>query len=218
MACSNCDKDLPIVNKKYNLCPNCNSIRLTGKSMAERQAESSSNYRQKYVTNFRKKVTEETDEEVEKQFFRRIGKSSKPIKQQTTKEAGIKSQLSDLKKEIELEAVQNNEYYCKGCGKAHVGLDKSHILSIGQFKLYELLKENIQLMCRECHRIWESGTIEEQMNLHCFVDNLRFIFTKEPLVYQKFVTRIEEYKAWLIPDKDGDKIRAINEILLLITP
>jgi hypothetical protein len=68
-------------------------------------------------------------------------------------------------------------------------------------------------MCRGCHRIWESGTIEEQVGLLCFIDNLQFIYTLEPLVFQKFITRIEEYKVWLIEEKDQDKIRVINEIL-----
>jgi hypothetical protein len=223
LACDNCGKDLPIINKKYNLCTNCNSIRLTGKSLQERQVESSSKYRQKYVTNFCKKVTRETDEldlsiPLPKKSFKvkvniKSVRKFTPIRQQTKKEAVVKSHLSIMKRDIELEAVQNNEYYCKGCGKSHVGLDKSHILSVGQFKQYELIKANIQLMCRGCHRIWESGTIEEQVGLLCFIDNLQFIYTLEPLVFQKFITRIEEYKVWLIEEKDQDKIRVINEIL-----
>lgn len=205
MPCSNCDKNLPIVNKKYELCNNCNSIRLTGKSLVERQVESSSKYREKYVTNFRNKVTRETTN--------LVTNNRKPIRRQTAKESVVKSQLSNLKKDIELEAVQNNEYYCKGCGVSHVGLDKSHILSVGQFKALELIKNNIQLLCRSCHSIWESGTIEQQMKLNCFIDNLHFIYTQDQVSYRKFITRIEEYKAWLIDGKDQGKIKAINEIL-----
>jgi hypothetical protein len=214
LSCNNCSKELPIVNKNYGLCGDCNSIRLTGKTLAERQAESASKYREKYVTNFRKKVSAETDYQISPKYSS-VRKSGKPIKQQTKKESGIKSQLSQVKRGIELEAVQNNEYYCKGCGRSHVGLDKSHILSVGQYKQYELIKANIQLLCRDCHIIWESGTIEQQMKLHCFVDNLQFICTLEPLVHQKFITRIEEYKVWLIAEKDQEKIRDINEILSL---
>jgi hypothetical protein len=213
LACSKCERDYPIVNKKYELCNNCNSIRLTGKSLTERQADSSQKYLKKAHERFRAKVTEETDHEVDLSRFR---KSPKPVKQQTSREAVVKGKLSQIKRDIELEAVQNNEYFCNGCGRSHVGLDKSHILSVGQYKQYELIKANIQLLCRDCHKIWESGTIEEQMSLLCFVDNLQFIFTLEPLVHQRFITRIEEWKVWLIAENDQDKIRAVNEILELV--
>jgi hypothetical protein len=212
LACNHCTKNKPIVNLKYGICSNCNSIRLTGKSLTERQADSSQKYLNKAKERFRNKVREETDLQISPKIYP-IRRSAKPIRQQTKKEAGIKSQLSAVKKDIELEAVQNNEYFCKGCGKSHVGLDKSHILSVGQYKQYELFKANMQLMCRDCHKIWESGTIEEQMGLLCFVDNLQFIFTLEPLVHQKFITRIEEYRVWLIAGKDKERISGINEIL-----
>lgn len=214
MACSKCSQPKKIVNVKYNLCDNCNSIRLTGKSLQERQAESVTKYREKafkrYPSGLNKQRTFVTNTN------RKCDK--KPIRQQTKKEAGVKSQLSILKTSIELEAIQSGEYYCKGCGKSQSGLDKSHILSVGQYKHLELLKANIQLLCRNDHIIWESGTIEQQMRLHCFVDNLRFIYTVEPLVHQKFVTRMEEYKAWLIPEKDKGKIEWVEGILAEIMP
>lgn len=126
-----------------------------------------------------------------------IKKSSSPIlkkaliKKQTAKESSIKKKLSLLKREIELEAVQNNEYYCKGCGKSYPGLDKSHILSVGQYKHLELVKENIQLMCRKDHKIWESGNIELMIKLNCFNDNLLFIKQHDLIAYNKLLTKLE---------------------------
>lgn len=212
MPCSACKKDFPIVNKKYELCSNCNSLRLTGKSLQERNQESASKYREKTFQRFREKVKEEADV-LESPKFSTIRRSSVKVNPQTKKEAGVKSALSLLKKEIELEAVQEGRYYCAGCGKSHVGLDKSHILSIGQYKRYELLKGNIQLLCRNCHMIWESGTIEQQMKLHCFIGNLQFIYPLEPLHFQRFVTRIEEYVLWLIEEQDKEKIAQVSRIL-----
>lgn len=107
MPCSKCNKDYPIVNKKYNLCGFCNHERLHGKTVQETAQEQGA----KYLLNYAKKQN---------------GKEPK-IKQQTSKEASVKSKLGQLKKEIELEAVQNNEYYCWGCGTSYVGLDKSPI-------------------------------------------------------------------------------------------
>jgi hypothetical protein len=205
MSCNGCSKSKPIVNKKYGLCDDCNSIRLTGQSKGERQAESASKYKQKVLQRFRDKVETEN--------FIISGKHRKPIKSQTKKEQGIKGQLSRLKTSIRLESVQENQYYCCGCGKASPILDCSHILSVGQFKHLELVKENIQLMDRDCHRVWESGTISQQMNLLCFSSNLVFIYCYDTTTFNKFITRIEEYQAWLIEDQDKGKVLKISKIL-----
>lgn len=195
-----------IVNVKYDLCDDCNSVRLTGKTKAERQKESATKFRNKQQVNNQirsshtamvKPVREKKDRGL---FVRHVGviappkKVYMPIRQQTSKEAGVKSKLHVLKNEIEMDAVQNNEYFCCGCGHAHPGLDKSHILSVGQYKPYELIKENIQLMCRDCHLIWESGAIEQQLKLECFVANVIWIFSiGEMEAYNKIITRIESY-------------------------
>jgi 5-methylcytosine-specific restriction endonuclease McrA len=203
LPCNNCTKDKPIVNVKYGLCAGCNSIRLHGKSLGERQTESVKKYQQK----FRDKVKNETTKIISWKPKQRT-----PVRQQTKKEAGIKSKLSALKKEIRLEAIQNNEYFCKGCGCTE-HLDCSHILSVGQFKHLELIRENIQLMCRKCHLIWESGTIEQQMNLLCFIDNVVFIYFYDKSSFNKFLTRMGEYSTWLIEGKDAAKINQINYII-----
>lgn len=200
MPCNNCNKEKPIANKKYNLCSDCNSIRLTGSSLQERQQQSALKYQQKALQRFRSKVTEETNSYVPNIAIN-WDKKRTPIRKQTSKDAKVKSALSELKKAIELEAVQNNEYYCAGCGKSHVGLDKSHLLSVGQFKYMELVKANIQLMCRTCHQIWEMGTIDQQLDLHCFVDNLIFIYQHDLTSYNKFITRIGEYKSFRFDDE-----------------
>jgi DNA-directed RNA polymerase subunit RPC12/RpoP len=97
LACSSCGKDLPIVNKKYDACANCNSIRLTGKSLQERQAESSLKYKQNAFDRFRQKVTQETDDYTQSgiRSFKSAKKSPigyKPIKQQTLKGSCSKRQ------------------------------------------------------------------------------------------------------------------------------
>jgi hypothetical protein len=112
------------------------------------------------------------------------------IKQQSNKKAKINQELHKVKNEIELEALQNGEYYCKGCGSG-VECDKSHILSIKQFPEYELDKENIDLLCRLCHVDWESGDIGRMMNLHCFPRYMEYIKRKAPLKYNQIVSKME---------------------------
>jgi hypothetical protein len=209
--CSNCQKNLPIVNVRYQLCYNCNSIRLTGKTKQERQAESQQRYRKNYLGRNRSRLLEPGD--IDHVVLYKPKQNRTRIKAQTTEEALIKKQLLALKKEIELEAVQDNHYFCAGCGLSHPCLDKSHILSIGQFKALELIKENMQLMCRTCHIIWESGTIEEKMNLHCFVGNMLFIFYYDQTTFNKLLTKIEVYQTFLIPERDAKKIAYTDQIV-----
>jgi len=206
MTCSGegCNSN-QIVNVKYNLCPNCNSVRTTGCTLAERQRASVLKSKEKQMarskdTKTATVISRSPPEKKDRGLFIRSNQVSlepsryKPVRQQTTKESGIKSKLSVLKKEIELDAIQSNEYYCRGCGKSHPGLDKSHLLSVGQFKHLELIKDNIQLMCREpCHRTWESGSIEAQSRLNCFVDNVVWIHSQDITSYQKFMTRLETF-------------------------
>lgn len=112
-----------------------------------------------------------------------------PVKKQTSKEKTVKNKLSALKKEIELEAIQNNEYYCTGCGKTQAGLDKSHILPVGTHKHLEVVKENIQLMCRSCHIIWESAPLKLKLDLLCFKNNINLI---KKLDYSKYLFIVNE--------------------------
>lgn len=173
MSCSGCGLNKPIQNKKYNLCSDCVFKKShNGQSRQEVYSERSVNKPQKVYV------------------FKR---SLKPIKQQTAKEAVVKKRLSDVKKEIEEEAIQNDEYYCKGCGVSHMGLDKSHLLSIGQYKHLELIRRNIQLLCRKCHIIWEGRNLAEMIQLHCFFDNMLIIKDLDVVAYNMLVTKLIEY-------------------------
>lgn len=148
----------PAVNKKYKLCNECNYKRLhDGKSRVEILL---------------------TKQKPKKRYT---------LRQQTKKQPIISKQLSALKSEIELEKIQNGEYYCKGCGISKSGLDKSHILSVGRYKNLELVKKNIQLLCRDCHNIWEHGSIQEKKRLLCYEENLEIIRSLNQLAYQKFL-------------------------------
>lgn len=180
--CEICSKAKPIVNKKYGACDDCNYFRIHGvtkqEAMKGKQAEWMKKMQQKQIQ--RQLATPK--------------KPTAPIKQQTSKESSIKTKLACIKREIDLEEVQNGTYFCKGCGHSHVGLDKSHILSVGLYKHLELVKENMQLMCRKCHTIWESGTIEEKMELLCFAANLLIIQKYDIEAYNKLITKVEEYE------------------------
>ena len=127
----------------------------------------------------------------------------------------IKLKLSTLKTEIEIEAQQDNHYYCWGCGLGTNGLDKSHILSVKQRKDLELEKANINLLCRKCHMNWESNDIEKMIVLHCFEKDLLYISKKDPRRYNQTVLMIND---WLMRMFDLRLIdeNAVNEELYSI--
>lgn len=191
MSCSKCHKDKPIVNKKYNLCDDCNYERLhRGQSKGEV-------YSARAALRLKKVY--------------QLKRSTKPIRQQTKGEQIIKGKLSTVKTNIELEAVQNDLYYCKGCGYSHPGLDKSHILSVKQRKDLELEKENIDLLCRECHMDWESWDILRMGNLNCFERYVEYISRMDNETYNKITTKIEEYMLW--EPAENETVRRFKNIL-----
>lgn len=117
-----------------------------------------------------------------------IKRSAKPIKQYAPGEKQVKEELSRLKAEIELEALQDGTYYCKGCGGARCnnsGLDKCHILPIGRYKQLELVKENLELMGRPCHEIWDSGTLEEKKELLNYDHMMSIVLKYDELWYNR---------------------------------
>lgn len=179
--CSNCNKHRAIVNRGKTLCDNCNYQRLhSGKTKED-------------IAKEKIKIKESKMREISLKSHDSINHSSfqnkrVKIKAITAKQSNLNKQLSQIKNEIALEAIQNDEYFCKGCGSSSE-IDKSHILSIGQRKDLELVKENIQLLCRRCHIKWESGNYEKMSSLWCFDDNMEYIASIDLEKYHKIVNK-----------------------------
>lgn len=171
--CSNCDLPKPIVNKKYNLCDDCNYMRLhDGKSKADIMREKASS---KVATA--------------KHY---VFKTKKPLSssQKTSKQIVIDKALQALKDSITLDEKQNGTYYCKGCGRSEKHLDRSHILSVKHRKDLELVRENINLLCRTCHIDYESGDILKMLNLHCFEKDFAYIKANDCGRYNKLLDAV----------------------------
>lgn len=177
MSCSQCGQDKPIVNKKRELCDDCNYMRLhNGQTKAEVYSEKAQQKEPKQY-QFKQKATP--------------FKKPKAIKQQTAKEKTRKEELSQVKMKIEEDAIQNDLYYCWGCGRGGVPLDKSHILSVKHRKDLELEEENINLFHRQCHMDWESGDLVKMLKLITFEKDLMYIKSKDKKTYNKIFGSIE---------------------------
>lgn len=177
MECKKCEKSVPIVNKKYWLCNECNFMRLNnGATRGEVYSE-----RAKKREEF--KTPRKTNTKIK----------PKRMKQQTSKERIVKGQLSELKQQIREEANSDNMYYCWGCGIGGEGLDCSHILSVGQRKDLELDKDNINLFCRGCHNNWESNDFKKMYKLLTFEKDLIYIREHDSKRYNQLISMMEEY-------------------------
>lgn len=193
------------MNKKYNLCGDCvfekshdgkTRAQVYSERAAAKQAEVHDRMSKLYAPSRHKYIPNH----------------QKPIKQQTKKEKEVKSKLSEIKTAIDMDEVQNGTYYCKGCGHSKVGLDKSHILAVGQRKDLELDKNNMRLHCRNCHMDWESNDIVRMVRLQCFEDDLQYIFVHDYTVFSKIMTKIDEYLVWETPDNQlVTKLKKIKE-------
>lgn len=173
--CSKCEKQKFIVNKKYNLCDDCNYYRLNGKTKQEVYQERASQKPKKTY-----------------QIKKSPLKNNSKVKIQTQKEKQVKNKLSQLKNQIREKAILENKYFCWGCGKGGVQLDCSHILSVGQRKDLELQEENINLFCRDCHSAWESNNVVKMSSLLTFKKDLDYIKEKDERRYNKLFSQIED--------------------------
>lgn len=200
--CYECLQSKPIVNKKYNLCDDCNFMRLhDGKTKSEVYAERSASKPKKV---YQLKQTP-------------IKRSNKPIKQVTSKQSKRSAELSDLKYNIELQALQDGNYYCWGCGHAKGALDKSHILSVRQRKDLELDPNNINLFCRTCHMDWESNDILKMLKLHSFDKDLQYIQNKDKNRYNSILDALNYFVAHFEEYIESQELRTLYEKALILS-
>lgn len=167
--CTGCHKPKPIVNKKYRVCEDCNYLRIHG-------------------TTKREVAIQKAKSRVPKLPKSRVVSS----KAKATKSKDI--QLYALKVFIRAQAIENDKYECCGChANGNITrLDCSHILSAKQRPDLELVKENIQLLCRDCHNTWESWDPEKMQKLFCFWQNVEYLFTNDVNRFYRLFNKMSE--------------------------
>lgn len=165
--CSNCSQEEWIVNKTYNLCDNCNHIRLHGETKQETAHRKALEYAE-----------------------RRKAKGAHKINQVSDKQKEINKNLAAVKRLVSLERPSE----CQGCMKNTDQLDRSHILSVAQRPDLQLDPRNINLFCRSCHEKWESGDIFKMSSLLSFTKDMRYIFDMDSVRYYKILLKLEDNK------------------------
>lgn len=135
--CKECGRTKLIVNKKYGLCIECNYFRLHGETTVEAA------------------IKREKQQEKEKNI----------ISWQKQKKAKLKPKKKKVTGELKMfqEIWAERDHFCqnKNCG-VYLGevlqpIFFSHRKSKGAYPALRLCKDNIDLLCAECHHKWDFG-------------------------------------------------------------
>jgi 5-methylcytosine-specific restriction endonuclease McrA len=86
--------------------------------------------------------------------------------------------------------VKERDYSCRGCGASNVALDFSHTVARSQAPQLICDPNNIELMCRGCHLIWENGEINNKATLHNFRDMASYMRSKAYPLYVKLMLKL----------------------------
>jgi hypothetical protein len=158
--CSKCGNQTYLTNRTYKLCENCNCIRMHGVGIFEWNSCKKTDYINKQ---------KEKNKDVKKEripYFSFKGESTY-------------KKLLAVKKEVRLEAIANDTYFCKGCGRGDIALDCSHIIAVSQRPDLQLDKDNINLFCRFCHDVWGSGDIVKMLKINSFKKDVEYILMND---------------------------------------
>jgi len=98
----------------------------------------------------------------------------------------------NLKKQLKEEKLsENKSNKCEGCFCTNKHLDLSHIIPISLRKDLELEEKNTNLLCRDCHIIWEHKDWQEKSKLFCFESNLEYIKTVDIFYFNRIYDKLK---------------------------
>lgn len=165
--CSECGNQRIIVNKKYNLCQQCNYIRIHGISSQEAQ-----------ISKLKEKLNKvyQLNKKPLKQAKKYI-KSSKATKEK-------RKALLDKDREVYLKVFNSKPNVCEECGamlpdefedfegSINYIEQYSHIISKGSEVRLRHNEKNFNRLCFHCHQLWEGG---DRSKMKIYENNLKII-------------------------------------------
>ena len=105
------------------------------------------------------------------------------------KEAEIQAAKSKLKSEARDGAFTE----CGGCGKHFKRVDASHKVRVSQSAQLAASPGNIRLLCRDCHTVWENGTVLELIKLRCFLEDMEYLAVYDWKRFFRLYCRVVAY-------------------------
>ena len=160
-------------------------------------------------------------EQIEKQRQRQAEKQKTPqkpkkaINKVSDKQKEINAKLKEIKDRVTEDAINQNQYFCKSCGVVGLNLDRSHRLSVKHCPDLQLDYDNIQLLCRKCHVVFESGDISKIAEMNCFIEDMEYIFNNDTKRFNQLFFKLLDYyektpEKWIL--KIIKKIEAFEQI------
>lgn len=196
-TCPTCKEPIRIApSKRVQVCKNCLSIARTGKSIKEIAREK----HREWSERSRLKSRAKQDLKPKKNYV---------IPARSAKGAKRESEVKATKQKLKQEAKQDGWIECQGCGKFVKQIDGSHKIPLSRSIALASEKENIRLLCGECHPIWEHLRLPEAVDLACFLEDMLYVFRVDNDRFWRLFKKMLDFHEKMPTAKVG---RAIKEI------
>jgi DNA-directed RNA polymerase subunit RPC12/RpoP len=186
--CVECHRSLPIVNRKYWMCDDCNYKRLH-KGVSKQQAYQARS-RDRQMGKVKVPIVPHFDD---KDQLVKALKKTFSINKISNKKAARDKEMHKTYAHID----QTREPICEGCGRGDRPLSHSHVLSQNNRPDLAADEHNIRLHCfgnqTYCHETWERGLPDEVMMMDDFEGNINYIHSVDIAAYNKIMASCEHY-------------------------
>ena len=183
---------MPAPSKRAGRCPNCEHHEKHGVTIFEAKKKKQMDQ----VEASRQRSAEKAKMKPVVRY--EIPKASAKGKIKAAKIAAVKTSLKSESKTGEFSA-------CGGCGQYFRGLDASHKVPLSQSSLLADAPENIRLLCRRCHEVWEHWPMPALVDLHCFFQDMAYLHENDSDRFWKILFHITDY-ANENPTKELDRV------------
>ena len=160
---------MPAPSKRSGRCPNCEHVERHGVSIFQAQ---------------KAKRLEQQKAKPKKAYT---------IPARSAKGKVKAAEIQRVKTSLKSEARDGAFSQCGGCGEYHKHLDASHKIPLSQNIALSADPENIRLLCRSCHNVWEHWQMPAMATLHCFVEDMAYLRGNDWERFYKITLMVGEY-------------------------
>lgn len=180
------------------MCKNCLSIERTGFALKEIAREK----QRELSERSRMKAKAKQDLKPKKTYT---------IKNRSEKGAKRENEVKATKQKLKQEAKQDGWIECQGCGRFVKQIDGSHKIPLSRSIALASEKENIRLLCGECHPVWENMTLPEVVDLRCFLEDMSYLHRADYGRFCRLFQKMLDFHEKTPTPKVGRAIKGIEK-------